>query len=369
MQTKPTHDKTLIILMGVGAGILLLAALGLFLVQGLDEPQPGDELSLSSTITSTTTATPTQTPTATSTGTRHPTRTPVLMTDTPGPTETSVPASSPTTSPAATQPAPSVTPIPTNPPTATQAPAQPSATHTYTPLPPTATNSPEPTATTAATAATATLSPTPLANPILITGRVVDQDTPIANVTISLDGPTDHTTTTDAEGAYQFQVDWVDEMYYVDFILEANPQLDPSSDYVSWAYIEGYLEEYTEDGIELPDLEISSTPRGNHFEQISPANESSYSAEQITFENPLTFAWNPYPEAVQYWVDLGRQGEENTVWKSMSVMDETADFNGNLTDGTKISEGVYWWAVATLKTEHGFHLLAYTHKWTLEITP
>jgi cytoskeletal protein RodZ len=363
MQTKKTHDKTLFILMGVGAGILLLAALGLFLVQGLNEPQPDDEPAPTGALS---TSTATQTQTATSTGTRRPTRTPKLITDTPGPTETSVPANSPTAMPTATQPAPSATSAPANTATATQAPAQPSATQT--PLPPTATNTPEPTAT---GAATAYISPTPLETAILISGRVVDQDTPLENVTITLEvtvssSETDVlTTTTGTDGAYQFQVGWKNKAYVITFALESNPQLSPSSNYVTWTWIAGTIL----GDIEAPDLEISAAPKGDLFEQAQPPDSSSHSASQITFQNPLTFEWTGYPQAEQYWVDLGISGETEPAWYSIPVMDVAVDFDGTLTNDTKISEGTYWWAVGALRSEPGFTIYTYTHNWTLVITP
>jgi cytoskeletal protein RodZ len=373
MQTKKTHDKTLFILMGVGAGILLLAALGLFLVQGLNEPQPGDELTPTGALS---TSTATQTQTATSTGTRRPTRTPKLITDTPGPTQTSAPANSPTAmptenptaNPTATQPAPSATSAPANTATATQAPAQPSATQT--PLPPTATNTPEPTAT---GAATAYLSPTPLETAILISGRVVNQDTPIENVTIILEITLEQNdvvelvTTTASDGTYQFQSTWKNKAFDITFSLESNSQLEPASDYVTWTWFEGTIL----GNIEAPDLEISAKPNGDLFEQSLPSDGSSFSAAQITFETPLTFEWTGYPQAEQYWVDLGRQGEENPAWSSIPLIDVYVDFNGTLSNPpqTKISEGTYWWAVGTLRKVLGFNIYVYTHNWTLVITP
>jgi cytoskeletal protein RodZ len=369
MQTKKTHDKTLIILMGVGAGILLLAAL--FLVQSLDEPLPEIEPAFTTTAISPT-ATQTQTQTATSTGTRRPTRTPKLITDTPGPTETSAPANSPTAmptaNPTATQPAPSATPVPANTATATQAPAQPSATQT--PLPPTVTNTPEPTAT---GAATAYMSPTPLETAILISGRVVNQDTPIENVTITLEITLEQndivelTTTTASDGTYQFQSNWKNKAFVITFALESNSQLEPASDYVTWTWIPGTIL----GNIEAPDLEISAKPNGDLFEQSLPSDGSSFSAAQITSETPLTFEWTGYPQAEQYWVDLGRQGEENPAWSTIPLIDVYVDFNGTLSNPpqTKISEGTYWWAVGTLRKVLGLNVYAYTHQWTLVITP
>ena len=349
--------------MGAGAGILLLAAIGLFLIQSPDSPLPWEEI----TPTSSDTAIPpsptaTETLVPTSTGTRRPTRTAALLSDTPAPTSTKTAPSSPT--PAATTALPSAThtaaAISTA--TATQAPPASSPTPSETPLPPTVTDTPEPAAT---TAPTATLSPTPMEEPILVTGRVVDQDTPIAGVTITLEGLTVLTTVTDANGAYQFQVDWVDEYFSVVFSLESNPQLSPSSNYVAWSWIEGLLA----GDIEIPDLEISAAPKGDLFEQTLPVDGSSYSAAQISFDTPITFEWADYPQAEQYWVDLGRQGEEDPVWGSLPVIDELVDFDGKLNNGAKISEGTYWWAVGTLRSAPGFRFMAYTQNWTLVITP
>jgi hypothetical protein len=205
----------------------------------------------------------------------------------------------------------------------------------------------------------------------LISGRVVNQDTPIENVTITLEITLEQNdvvelvTTTASDGSYQFQSSWKNKAYTISFALESNPQLNPSSDYVTWSWIEGTIL----GNIEAPDLEISAKPNGDLFEQSLPSDGSSVSAAQITSETPLTFEWTGYPQAEQYWVDLGRQGETEPAWSSIAVMDPIVDFNGTLTNGTKISEGTYWWAVGTLKTQPGFRMLAYTQNWTLVVTP
>jgi hypothetical protein len=365
MQTKPTHDKNLIILMGVGAGILLLAALGLFLVQGLNEP--GDE-PVTASKTSTMTGTTTQTPTGTSTGTRRPTRTAVILTDTPGPSETNVPASSPTAAQATTQPAASATSAPAN--TATA--SQPAATRTITntPLPPTATDTTAPDSTATLTPAA---SPTSLEEPLIVTGTVVYQDAPVENVTITMEIIVSTqetvilTTTSGVDGVYQFEVNYLNKEYSIVFSLESNPQLNPSSNYVTWSWIEGILL----GDVEAPDLEISSVLGGATFEQISPTNGSSYSAAQISTENPLKFEWASYPQADQYWVDIKLENEEDYFWSSVGILDTNVDFNGNSSYApyNKITQGTYWWAVGTLRTVPGFRILAYTHNWTLVITP
>jgi hypothetical protein len=365
MQTKPTHDKNLIILMGVGAGILLLAALGLFLVQGLNGP---GEVLVAVTKTGTLTSTTTQTPTATSTGTRRPTRTPVLMTDTPGPSETSAPANSPTVAAATTQPAASAT----QPPASTATASQPAATFTVTNTSPppaaTDTTSPDSTAT-----RTPTVTPTSLAEPLVVTGTVLYQGTPIENVTITLELIVSAqetvilTTTSAADGAYKFESGYTNKEYSIVFALGSNPQLTPASNYVAWSWIEGILL----GDIEAPDLEISSVLDGATFEQISPANGSSYSAEQISSETPLNFEWASYPQAEQYWVDIKLENDEDYFWSSIETLETNVDFDGdsNFAPYHKITPGTYWWAVGSLRVIPGFRILAYTHNWTLVITP
>lgn len=200
---------------------------------------------------------------------------------------------------------------------------------------------------------------------------MVNKKSPIANVTITLEvilstqDTVVMTTTSDNNGAFQFEVNYTEKSYNVVFSLESNPQLTPASDYVAWSWIESELI----DDIEIPDLEISSAPDGDLFEQSQPPNNGSYSASQISFQNPLTFEWNSYPQGEQYWVDLGRQGEERTLWSSLAVMDLFVDFDGTLDDDTKISQGTYWWAVGSLQSPPGFRIFTYTHDWTLVISP
>lgn len=343
--------------MGFGAGILLLATLGLFLIQNPEGLMPWEEPTLTPTetlIPPTTTMTETLVPT--STGTRRPTRTPPVYSETPTPTETHTPTIT------STEPTSTYTPQPSATNASTQASNAASATPSNTSPPPTITDTPEPSAT---NPPQPTLTSTPLENPIIVTGRVVDQDNPIANVTITLEGPSVLTAVTDENGAYQFEVDWVDENFALVFSYESNTHLNPASNYVAWSWIEGILI----GDLEIPNLEISSAPSGSLFEQLSPANDSSYAASQINKDNPIRFEWTEYPMADQYWIDLGREGEDHPVWSSVAVADLFTDFGGKLNNGSQISEGTYWWAVGTLRTQSGFRFLAYTHNWTLVITP
>ena len=365
MQTKQTHDRTLIFLMAGIASILLLAALGLYLVQGLDKQ--GSETVPTSTSTATTTQT--QTLVATSTGTRRPTRTPVLLTDTPAPVDTEEPPSSPTATTTTLPPTTSPTQASTSTATATQEQTRhPTRTSTETQVPPTVTGTP---ASDATASPTPTMSPTPPSSFFNLTGRVVNRDTAVEDVTITLEVDISSsetevmTTTTGVDGTYQFQVVWTSKPYAIVFSLEANPQLSPTGDYLAWSWIEGLIL----GDIEAPDLEINATPRNDHFVQTEPADGTSLSASQITFQNPLTFGWIAYPQAEQYWVDISPQGQNDPVWTSIPVMDLTVNFDGDLDNGTKISEGTYWWAVGALISEPGFNIYTYTHNWTLVITP
>jgi hypothetical protein len=184
-------------------------------------------------------------------------------------------------------------------------------------------------------------------------------------VTITLEGSDILTATTGADGAYQFDVDWPDAEFSVVFSLDSNPQLSPRGDYVSWSWIESIFIGYTT----MPDLEISTTPAGTLFSQTSPANGSYYSTAQITAANPLTFEWTAYPQAEEYWVDLGLDGNDFPLWSSDAVATRFVDFDGTLINSARISQGTYWWAVGSIRTTNDFRILTYTQIWTLYITP
>ena len=340
------QDKSLSLLIGLTAGIILLAVVGLLLVQNPSAPLPWEK----PTETSTPSPIPptwTETATATSTGTRRPTRTPVPEPTTPAPTNTGLPTPSETSSPTPTLGTITLTPIgyiATSTATAAAVTASPSATS----------SGPTP---------TETLAPT--GELVLVTGRVLNKGTPVPNITISLEGPAILTTTSDAQGRYQFQVNWMDEDYSVVFSLEENPQLSPASDYLLWSWVESYLE----GNAEIPDIEISTAPDGNVFTQSSPVNGSSFSAAQITVDNPLTFEWTAFAQAEEYWVDLGLDGDVTSEWVSDTMTDRFVDFDGTLLNGTHITPGAYWWAVGTLRLEADFYIMTYTQTWTLSITP
>lgn len=343
--------------------MLILAVIGVILIQNPDAPLPWKEPPLPSTDTAIPpTVSITETLMPTSTGTRRPSHTPVKQTETPNPENTV--AATLTRTAAQTNPPPSasVTLRPTRTATITQTPTKLSPTNTNALLPPIAPGTSEPTST---AAPSATLSPTPLESPLLVTGRVVDQNVPIANVTVILEGPSVMTAVTNENGAYAFLVDWNDVDFSVVFSYEANPQVGSPKDYLAWAWIESRLQ----NDIEVPDLEISAMPEGIYFQQLSPVEGSTYSAYQISDDAPLRFEWTAYPQVDQYWIDLGREDEETPAWYSPVVTEYSVDFDGILKNGAQISEGTYWWAVGAIRTETGFRFLVYTQDSTLYITP
>jgi len=248
--------------------------------------------------------------------------------------------------------------IPTSGPTDTP---EPSASPTNTPQPPSPTAAP-----------TETPSPTPVVvtprGPARVTGRLVKDGVPVpAGVTVKLEDQTYAIVamaTTDAQGIYTFDnLTISDAVVNVLFAQEWNEQYS-AGEVASWAWL-GPLAVSRGTTVQLPDLEIGL--RG--FEQVSPRAGTSFSASQISAQNPLIFEWAAYPGASAYWVDLAKGDDLNIVWQSALVNSTTVAFDGRLGDGSSITTDTYWWGVGARAGMGNYQLTVYGYLPSFVVAP
>jgi hypothetical protein len=105
------------------------------------------------------------------------------------------------------------------------------------------------------------------------------------------------------------------------------------------------------------------------FDLQTPTEESTYSAAAISPSNPLQFNWSLYNQGETYYVELGATGSDQPVWTSNESTSTTLMWNGTLTDGSHITQGVYWWRVGTTKSLGNYTLVVFTQQWNIIFTP
>jgi hypothetical protein len=201
-----------------------------------------------------------------------------------------------------------------------------------------------------------------------VTGLVVRDGVPVeAGVAVKLEDQTYAivvTATTDAQGFYTFaNLSALGPGFNVLFAQEWNEQYDVG-DVVSWAWM-GPLTISRGTTVEVPDFEISLLG----FEQVTPSSGDSFSASEISAQNPLTFEWAPYPAASVYWVDLTKGDDLNRVWQSTLVDTTHVDFDGTLEDDSHVTADTYWWGVGARKGVGDYQLTVYGYLPTLLIAP
>jgi hypothetical protein len=230
----------------------------------------------------------------------------------------------------------------------------------FTNTPPSGTVSPSPTSNASPTA-TRTLA----AGEIGVTGRVIQNGTPIPNVLVSFeDDVTPRQSTTNSGGHYSFITLAPGAHFKLTFKQSDNPGLTPVTDITSLAWIEGTLPGNT-NPIDFPDLEVSINQSGTIFQLISPVDGAAYSAAVISSSNPLQFSWSPYSQGGSYKVELGPNGNDHPTWVSDQLASPSIMWNGTLTDGTHIAAGNYWWRVAVTKSLGGYVEVIYTQQFDL----
>ncbi len=286
----------------------------------------------------------------------------VAFTSTPAPntpTSTPNPNATPTSTlnPNATitmTPSSTSTPTPTQTPTKTTTP-KPGETRTATAIP---SATPIPTETVMVATATPAPTNTPASTVGRITGRVVLNGSAVDGITLQLEDQAYQQiaeTKSSGGGGYSFaDLPPSNEGYNVLFKQGANSSYEKQS--VSWGWI-GPVALQAGSVAQLPDFEISI----KDFKQTTPKDNASFSALDISANNPLKFEWTSYPNATKYWVDLAFDDAQLVVWQSPLVENTSVNFNGNLSDGKPIAVGNYWWGVGIQQKSGAYSLVVYAN--------
>jgi hypothetical protein len=213
--------------------------------------------------------------------------------------------------------------------------------------------------------ASPTVTRTLAAGEISITGRMVQNGTPIPNVVVTFaDDVAPRQSTTNAGGHYSFVTLAPGANFILTFKQSDNPGLTPATDIASLARIEGTLPTNT-NPIDFPDMEISVNLSGMIFQLISPNDGATYSASVVSASNPLQFSWSLYSQGGSYSVEIGPNGADQPTWVSGQLAATSTMWNGTLTDGTHIAAGNYWWRVAVTKSLGNYVAMIYTQQFDL----
>lgn len=336
-----------ILLIAMATFLLLLAAFSFYLLQDLTAPLPFVPSPPSSTVTPlppspTHTAAPSFTPTPT----RQTSYTPFAPTKTNLGTPPETPITSETVSPT-----PAGTNSPLSPTNTSTIQSNVTSTHTVTP------------------AISPTASQTLAAGEFGVTGRIVQNGTPVANVLVKFsDDVALRQNTTDSGGHYWFTTLAPGTNFTLKFSQVDNPQLTPASEIASLAWIEGTLPTGV-NIIQLPDFDVSLNLDGVIFELQSPEDGATFSAAAIMVFNPIQFNWSVYNQGQSYHVELGPDGSDVPIWTSNEVAPSILMWNGTLDNGSHISAGTYWWRVAATTHQGNYTFVVFSQKWDILFTP
>ena len=357
-----------LLLIAIAAVLLILAAFSFYLLQDPAAPLPFLPLPATSSSTPlppimTGTTAPTAPP-----PTRQTSYTPLSAFGTPFEgTPPEEPTQAETASPGATTSA--LAPTKTN---ATS----PSATSVSIGTPPIITPTSTQTATTAPGTTTtpgATTSPTvtPTLSPgeFGVTGRVIQNGTPVANVVVEFtDDVTPRQAGTNPGGHYWFTTLAPGTNFTLTFRQSDNPQMIPITEIASLAWIEGTLPTGV-NIIDLPDFEVSVNLNDMIFELQTPADGASYSAAAISTSNPIQFNWSLYNQGGSYQVQVGPDGSNDPIWSSNQLATTSFMWNGTVDDGTHITQGAYWWRVGVTRSLGNYIVVIFTQQFEMQFTP
>jgi hypothetical protein len=341
-------DKNLpsnqILLLVIATVLLLLAAFSFYLLQDPSAPLPFSPPPTTTITLPPASASHTPAPSSTEEPTRQTSYTPFAS-----------PAVSETTAAGSGSPIPdgtmTVSPLPDE---------------TTIPLSPTPTTTPQVSVT---ASFSPTASPTLIAGEYEVTGRIVQNGTPVSNVLVEFtdDAPA-RKRTSDSRGYYSFITLAPGTTFSLEFSHNDNPQLTPIQEVASMARIEGTLPT-GENIIELPDLEVSLNIDGMIFRLVSPVDGATFSAAVISPSNPIQFTWTLYNQGAGYYIELGSTSSDEPLWISGDTTSTSLMWNGTLNDGSHISEGAYWWRVGVNMPLGRHEFTAFTHEWDLLLNP
>lgn len=338
-----------LILLALVAIVLLIAALSFYLLQDPSAPLP-----FSPQATGTFSALPpTQVPGISPTASPIPTR------------QTSYTPFASVLNPSSSTPLPS-------PSLAQGSPMTPGATSTYTPTPP-STSMPSHTITPSPTSPahtwTATMTETFALGEIGVTGRLLQNGTPVANVQVEFeDDVPPRRAATGQDGHYWFTTLAPGTSFSLTFYQTDNPQLTPVVDLAYLAWIEGSLPT-GHSIIVLPDFELSIFLNDMLYEAQSPVDGAAFPASVISSSNPFPFLWTLYNQGGTYYVELGVYGSDQSIWTSDLTASTYMMWNGVLDDGTHITQGNYWWRVGVVRSLGNYAETIFTQPHDLYFTP
>lgn len=240
--------------------------------------------------------------------------------------------------------------------------ASPGPSGTPSTLSPGITSTPQPTGSQVGTPtpATTTLSPTPsqtlTSGEYEVTGRILQNGTPVPNAVVWFeDDVAGRQTTTDSGGHYSFTTLAPGTHFTLTFDQADNHQIVPAPLVASLASFEGTLPTGI-DTIQFPDLEISLNIENMMFQSITPVDGATYSAAFISSANPIQFVWSLYGHGGSYHLELGPNTNETPSWTSSQLASTSYMWDGTLNNDAHISEGAYWWRVA-VTTSLGAYVL------------
>ena len=194
----------------------------------------------------------------------------------------------------------------------------------------------------------------------MVSGRIVQNGTPVPNAVVWFeDDVAPRQTTTDQGGHYTFITLAPGTHFTLTFDQHDNPQLTPADEVTSFAWIEGTLPTGAET-IQIPDFEISLNLNQMLYELQSPVDGATFSAQFISPSNPIQFVWTLYAFGGSYHVELGPNNSDSPSWSTSQLAATSTMWNGTLDDGTHITEGAYWWRVAVTDSLGNYVLNLFT---------
>ncbi len=225
------------------------------------------------------------------------------------------------------------------------------------------------------TPGTPSITPSPLATNTLspgeidVTGRVLINGTPVANVLVEFkDDVAPRKASTNQNGAYHFITLAPGNAYRLTFYQSDNPQLTPTKEIASLAWLEGMLPINT-NPIALPGLDVSLNLNGALFELQIPLDGSNFSASVISSNNPIQFAWSLYSSGGSYHIELGQAGSTQPLWSSRQIPAGYFMWDGTLNDGSHVTAGTYWWRVAITLPAGNYTQDIFTQPLNIVFTP
>ena len=200
-----------------------------------------------------------------------------------------------------------------------------------------------------------------------VTGRILQNGTPVANVLVDFEDDTPaRQSSTDSSGHYRFTTLAPGTSFLLTFNQSDNSKLTPSDEISSLAWFQGSLPTGV-DIIDFPDFEISLNLDEMIFELQSPISGAVYSASEINPSHPIQFIWSLYSQGGSYHIELLSYDTDELLWSSSQLISTSYDWNGTLDDGNHITEGIYYWRVGVTKSLGNYVETIFTQAWYLLI--